>query len=996
MFKGCIISELIIEVKTTGAEKVPKLDNDLKKTEKTAAATQKTINLLGVAIASVVTIQSLRMLSNYADEWTQIDSKLKLVTTSTEHLHSTQQQMLALSNKTRQSTADTVTLYTRLTRATTSLNLTQKERLRLTETINKSLVVSGASAQESASVITQLSQSLASGVLRGEEFNSISENGSEIMQMLSKSLGVTIGELRAMSKEGKLTSEIVLKGLADGAEDIDEKFSKMAITIEQANTIFNNGAGSFVDNLNDMTGASDKFSKALVGIGKGLSSFDWDNFWGGVNKEEIYKNLSLPMEEYEINVNKSAKSTKKLVKLTKEQIKALEDLQDRAGQQWAESEQEDKDRANSIFDFKLTLLEEEMDFDQELRDEAYDDAVDKLKELNKISKSNSESLWNEYDSWFDSSETDTALDKFNKDLSQGLAHAFADALTSGDVSGAMQALSASFGQSLGSLASKSIGGIGGAMAGATIGAGISLAAAALFSSPDTEEQGQRAFDSFIDSVEDATRALEVMGNIGSSQAEEYEMIINRIAQIRASAGSSLAPDTVLITGKQRTEYDLLLDELDDYFEDFLGNSIDYAKMSTEKMDVLYDSIDLDKVAKQEQQLAELSQEFKESGRTMEQWKTDIIEIGKSADGTTQYLRDAEGNILRYGEVISGIITDPDYIAAQDYAEVINLITDAMEHTASLEDRLARTGASNEMILLLNRTAELADETDAYNISLLKEIYAKEDAIAAEAARARAYEDSLNKQSDALNSYLSDINSDLSSLENIFSSLGNVISSLRGDAIGAEYTLVQFNKSMALALSSGTSSNIEDAISKASVLSNQGAFTSSFDQKFAQLTAANQFERLEVQTQTEIDYLRQIEVNTRSQINALVGAVNSLGVSFSYTAPTAPQLTGRDSIYALGGTVAPSFDIGTPRVPRDMTAKIHKDEIIVPQNFSDGLRRGDLTMGNNKNLTKVMSEIKNELYDLKTLQIKLTANSDRQLSTQRGILDSNLNIEENIA
>lgn len=308
------MARLDINVDVNGASQITKLDRDLKKVEKTSQAASKSISAMGVAIGAIVTSQAIRAVANYADAWTSMESKIKLVTSSSYELANTQDLLLKLANDTRQSMESTVTLYTRITRATQHLNITDKERLRVTETINKALVVSGATATEASSAILQLSQAMASGVLRGEEYNSLAENGSEITMMLAKSLGVTTGELREMAKEGELTTEVVLKALADGAEEVDKKFAKMAKTLGQSMTEINNGLTQMVGNFNEVTGAVDGLSTGLSAVGRGFSNFDFDKgglleWFGIIDSGAIHRNLALaeaPIKEIANSVSETA------------------------------------------------------------------------------------------------------------------------------------------------------------------------------------------------------------------------------------------------------------------------------------------------------------------------------------------------------------------------------------------------------------------------------------------------------------------------------------------------------------------------------------------------------------------------------------------------------------------------------------------------------------------------------------------------------------------
>lgn len=137
--------------------------------------------------------QLVQHLVETADQWTEINARLKLVTDSQEEFNHVQDALFQISQKSRTALAGNVALYARSADAIKRLEGTTKDALKFTEAIAKALKISGASAEESTSVQLQLSQALASGVLRGEEFNAIMENGLRVSQALAKGLGLPIG-----------------------------------------------------------------------------------------------------------------------------------------------------------------------------------------------------------------------------------------------------------------------------------------------------------------------------------------------------------------------------------------------------------------------------------------------------------------------------------------------------------------------------------------------------------------------------------------------------------------------------------------------------------------------------------------------------------------------------------------------------------------------------------------------------------------------------------
>ena len=221
---------------------------------------------LPVLISAVATSMAITKVVKYADTMTRLESQIKLVTNSTAELIETQSDLFALSQDTRQSLEATTNLYARMARATESMGTSQTDLLQATTAVNQALVISGASASEASSTITQLSQALASGVLRGEEFNSISENGSRVARALADNLGVTVGQLRAMAKEGKLTSDVVMTALIEQAGTLQSEFDQMGVTVEQSMTVADNSILRTVGSINSATNATASLASEIVNI----------------------------------------------------------------------------------------------------------------------------------------------------------------------------------------------------------------------------------------------------------------------------------------------------------------------------------------------------------------------------------------------------------------------------------------------------------------------------------------------------------------------------------------------------------------------------------------------------------------------------------------------------------------------------------------------------------------------------------------------------------
>ena len=206
----------------------------------------------------------------YADAWTEGRNALAAAGVATGDLASRQGELVNLANETRTSTENTIALYRRLTIASQELGLADAEVLRLTELLNKAFQAGGASTQEAASAALQLSQALASGVLQGDELRAIRESAPLVAMAIADSMGVSIGALKELGAEGKLTGRIVADAILGAADDIESRFGATTVTVGQALQILNNELGRYVGQADQGLSASQKMAQAIVSLATNL------------------------------------------------------------------------------------------------------------------------------------------------------------------------------------------------------------------------------------------------------------------------------------------------------------------------------------------------------------------------------------------------------------------------------------------------------------------------------------------------------------------------------------------------------------------------------------------------------------------------------------------------------------------------------------------------------------------------------------------------------
>ncbi|MDA4780704.1 tape measure protein [Enterobacter hormaechei] len=253
-----------------------RLEAGLNRTERSLSSIEGTMSsLTGVAKALIAAL-SVQQVGAYAQAWQDLSNKLANAVRDSvppfETLADVTERVFDISQKTRSGLDATATLYARLERSTRSYGVSVEDITRLTTIINQGFVVSGSTAEEASNAIIQLAQGLASGALRGDEFNSVNEQGNRLMIALADSMNVSIGALRNMAAEGKLTTDVIVNGLLSQGDKIGQEFAKTTATISQSLEIANNNITKFFgENATVKTGVK-IFSDSVISLSENLDA----------------------------------------------------------------------------------------------------------------------------------------------------------------------------------------------------------------------------------------------------------------------------------------------------------------------------------------------------------------------------------------------------------------------------------------------------------------------------------------------------------------------------------------------------------------------------------------------------------------------------------------------------------------------------------------------------------------------------------------------------
>ena len=220
----------------------------------------------------------VREVMQAAEAYTTISNRLSLVTKSSDELYAAQSDLFEIAQRTRSPLEATAEVYQRLAQNAGALGLSLSEVGDTTETINKLMVISGTSAQSAESALTQLGQAFASGTLRGEELNSVMEQAPALAMAIAEGMGVTVGALRKLGEQGKITSAAVIEALNQQGAAVDEQFARMAPTIAGATTTIKNSFIEIVGKMDATVGASSAVASALMGLSDAMDNSIFTEF----------------------------------------------------------------------------------------------------------------------------------------------------------------------------------------------------------------------------------------------------------------------------------------------------------------------------------------------------------------------------------------------------------------------------------------------------------------------------------------------------------------------------------------------------------------------------------------------------------------------------------------------------------------------------------------------------------------------------------------------
>lgn len=235
-------------------------------------ATSSFFSLWRILLALTIIRQITSAVFDAIDSWTLMGNKLRLVATDSQNLVASQEAIYQAAQRTRSGMEETATLYARTSQATKALGLSQREVLDVTELVALATKISGATTQEAAGSMLQLSQAFNKGKLNADEFRSIMTNNPRLLRAFAEGLGVTTGKIIEMSKAGELTLPKLIEAIQKSGPALRAEFGKALPTIAEGFTYVGNAVTRFIGKLNEATGFSLGFYNVMKFLGDNLGA----------------------------------------------------------------------------------------------------------------------------------------------------------------------------------------------------------------------------------------------------------------------------------------------------------------------------------------------------------------------------------------------------------------------------------------------------------------------------------------------------------------------------------------------------------------------------------------------------------------------------------------------------------------------------------------------------------------------------------------------------
>lgn len=260
------MSELVRLGLVVEADGFVRADRAMADFNRTAGNTEKSATNLASAIKAIVGVMSVKQVADYADRWSDLNSRLVNATGSQAAADVAMRGLSQTARTTYSALEATADSFLRNSMTMKELGYSTREQINLSDALNNSLVISGTKGQAAESVMNALSKSLALGKLSGDNFNTVIQSGGRTVQALANGLGVATSELRGMADAGELKTGVVIDALTSQMEKLREEAAAMPATVGDGFTLMGNALLEFVGRADQTLGATEAVSAGMIAV----------------------------------------------------------------------------------------------------------------------------------------------------------------------------------------------------------------------------------------------------------------------------------------------------------------------------------------------------------------------------------------------------------------------------------------------------------------------------------------------------------------------------------------------------------------------------------------------------------------------------------------------------------------------------------------------------------------------------------------------------------
>ncbi|HDC4403153.1 TPA: tape measure protein [Enterobacter cloacae] len=264
----------LIEAQRKVNDRLDKMGSNFDRASGSVSRFEGALNKVGVAIAAAFTIETAKRLIAIGDEMATLQARITRLSPSIDTAKETMSALSAIASQTGNSLSETERLWESLTTALKSAGATNSQILALTSTLQKIGTIGGSSSEEMANALRQFGQSIAGGIVRAEEFNSILEQMPELARQIASGLGISIGDLRKRMLEGKLTAEDALNAIQKQSQSVNEEFDKMPVNIDRAKNSLDVAFKNAINDINQAIGLTSTLAGLMQSVADNLNYYN--------------------------------------------------------------------------------------------------------------------------------------------------------------------------------------------------------------------------------------------------------------------------------------------------------------------------------------------------------------------------------------------------------------------------------------------------------------------------------------------------------------------------------------------------------------------------------------------------------------------------------------------------------------------------------------------------------------------------------------------------